>query len=395
MKKEYEDLIDGYKGKLSPKILDEVKDNLPDNISKDKLNLIMERVESAHNKAKIHAGECIGLISAESIGEPGTQMVLRTFHFAGVAEMNVTMGLPRLIEIFDARKAISTPTTEIYFNKKMSADQVKKFAASIKATTLGDIILGSPEVSLMDQILKIKIDNGALDDLGLEMQDLVKLIKKKVKNFTIKVEDNFFVLNYTGKIDEIKEIYSAGDKIKGIKLKGLKGITQVLPVKRDDEYVVLTAGTSLQSVLEMDEVDISRTNTNDLHEICKVLGVEAARQAIIDEAKKVINAQGLNIDLRHIMLVADTMVIGGNIKGITRYGVVSEKASVLARASFETPIVHIVNATLVGEEDHLNSVVENVMVNQPVPLGTGLPGLVTKMKWVDEIWPKRKKLVKK
>ena len=80
------------------------------------------------------------------------------------------------------------------------------------------------------------------------------------------------------------------------------------------------------------------------------------------------------------MLVADTMVIGGNIKGITRYGVVSEKASVLARASFETPIVHIINATLVGEEDKLNSVVENVMVNQPVPLGTGLPGLITKMK---------------
>ena len=378
MKKEHEDLINGYK--LTPKILDEVKANLPDNVTKEKLVLIMDRVQTAHDKAKIHAGECIGLISAESIGEPGTQMVLRTFHFAGVAEMNVTMGLPRLIEIFDARKAISTPTMEIYFNKKMTAEQVKRFAASIKGTTLGDIVSGSPEVSLMDQVLKIKIDSGALDDLGLEMNDLVKLIKKKVKNFTIKVEDNFFILNYTGKIDEIKEIYSAGDKIKTIKLKGLKGITQVLPVKRDDEFVVLTAGTSLQSIFEMDEVDISRTNTNDIHEICKVLGVEAARQAIIDEARKVINAQGLNIDLRHIMLVADTMVIGGNIKGITRYGVVSEKASVLARASFETPIVHIINATLVGEEDHLNSVVENVMVNQPVPLGTGLPGLITKMK---------------
>ncbi len=380
MKKEIETQVDSYKGKLPPKILDEIKENLPDNITKDKLDKIMDKVMLAHNKAKIHAGECIGLISAESIGEPGTQMVLRTFHFAGVAEMNVTMGLPRLIEIFDARKTISTPTMEIYFKKKMTADQVKKFAASIKETTLGDIILGSPEVSLMDQVLKIKVDAGALDDLGMEMTDLTKLIKKKVKNFTINIEDNTFVLNYTGKIDEIKEIYSAGDKIKTIKLKGLKGITQVLPVKRDDEFVVLTAGTSLQSILEMDEVDIVRTNTNDLHEICKVLGVEAARQAIIDEACKVINAQGLNIDLRHIMLVADTMVIGGNIKGITRYGVVSEKASVLARASFETPIVHIINATLVGEEDKLNSVVENVMVNQPVPLGTGLPGLITKMK---------------
>lgn len=380
MKKEYEDLIDGYKDNLPQKILGEIKEHLPENITKDKLNQIMEKVLATHNKAKIHPGECIGLISAESIGEPGTQMVLRTFHFAGVAEMNVTMGLPRLIEIFDARKAISTPTMEIYFNKQMSAEQVKKFAASIKSTIMEDIILGSAEVSLLDQTLKLEIDAGALDDLGFTMEDLSKMIKKKVKNFTIKIEDNYFVLNYTGKIDEIKDIYSAGDKIKAIKLKGFKGITQVLPVKRDDEYVVLTAGTALKSILELDEVDVTRTTTNDIHEICGVLGVEAARQAIIDEACKVINAQGLNIDLRHIMLVADTMVVGGSVKGITRYGVVSEKASVLARASFETPIVHIINATLVGEEDYLNSVVENVMVNQPIPLGTGLPGLVTKMK---------------
>jgi DNA-directed RNA polymerase subunit A" len=84
--------------------------------------------------------------------------------------------------------------------------------------------------------------------------------------------------------------------------------------------------------------------------------------------------------MRHIMLVADIMTASGVVKGITRYGVVSEKASVLARASFETPIKHLINAALEGEIDTLASVVENVMINQPVPLGTGLPGLITKMK---------------
>jgi len=123
-----------------------------------------------------------------------------------------------------------------------------------------------------------------------------------------------------------------------------------------------------------------RTTSNDIYEIYGVLGIEAARQAIINEACKVIGAQGLNIDLRHIMLVTDTMCMAGDVKGITRYGIVSEKASVLARASFETPLRHLINAALIGEEDKLSSVVENVMVNQPVPLGTGLPGLVTKMK---------------
>jgi len=68
------------------------------------------------------------------------------------------------------------------------------------------------------------------------------------------------------------------------------------------------------------------------------------------------------------------------VLGVSRYGIVKEKPSVLARASFETPIRHIINASMVGEVDELNSVIENVMINQPVPVGTGLPGLVTKIR---------------
>ena len=114
--------------------------------------------------------------------------------------------------------------------------------------------------------------------------------------------------------------------------------------------------------------------------VYEVLGIEAVRQAVINEVYKVIEAQGLNVDIRHIMLVSDTMCFSGVLKGITRYGIVSEKASVLARASFETPITHIIEAALVGEKDKLDSVVENVMLNQPVPVGTGLPGLIVKVK---------------
>ena len=80
------------------------------------------------------------------------------------------------------------------------------------------------------------------------------------------------------------------------------------------------------------------------------------------------------------MFLADIMTRTGVIKGITRGGISGEKESVLARASFETPMKHIINASLVGEKDQLNSVVENVILNQPIPLGTGLPGLITKMK---------------
>jgi DNA-directed RNA polymerase subunit A" len=380
MKKDYEDLIKSYKSKLPKKMLDEIKENLPANITKDKLQKVMEKINTTYCLAKTCPGESVGLVSAESIGEPGTQMVLRTFHFAGVAEMNVTMGLPRLIEIFDARKAISTPMMEIYFKKQYNKpEQIRKFAAEIKETMMKDLIINI-DVSLLEQTIRIKINEAILEDLDLKISDVAGIVKSKIKKFSVKSEDNRIELNYNGKAEEIGDIYVAKEKIKDIKVKGIKRIAQVLPVKREEKFVVLTSGTNLKEILELKEVDASRTISNDIYEIYGVLGIEAARQAIIDEACKVIEAQGLNIDLRHIMLVADTMCMGGNVKGITRYGVVSEKASVLARASFETPLRHLINAALIGEVDKLSSVVENVMVNQPVPLGTGLPGLVTKLK---------------
>ena len=127
-------------------------------------------------------------------------------------------------------------------------------------------------------------------------------------------------------------------------------------------------------------VDEKRTVTNNVLEIREVLGIEAARQAIINETRKVIEDQGLTIDIRHLMLLADVMTTSGKVKGVTRGGITGEKESVLARATFETPIKHIIDASLTGERDYLNSVIENVLVNQPIPVGTGLPGLMAKMK---------------
>jgi DNA-directed RNA polymerase subunit A" len=188
------------------------------------------------------------------------------------------------------------------------------------------------------------------------------------------------LLKSRSKEESLNDIYKAKEKIKGIHIKGIKDINQVLPVKRDDEYIIMTSGSNLSEVLQLEGVDAFRTTTNNIFEIQEVFGIEAARQAIIDEVYKVIENQGFNVDIRHIMLVADTMCVSGILKGITRYGVVSEKASALARASFETPIKHIINAALIGEVDNLNSVVENVMLNQAVPIGTGVPDLIMKPK---------------
>lgn len=376
----HDDLINSYKDKLPLSVLQEIKESLPGNISKDKVAKILANVESIYNFAKINAGECVGLVSAESIGEPGTQMTLNTFHFAGVAEMNVTTGLPRIIEIFDARKEIKTPMMEIFLKSPHNKlEGVRKFAALIRQTNFGEIV-EEYSLNIFEQTLLVKLNTTLLEDFELTPKDLVKAIKTKAKGFSVSTSADSITFSHKGKPEEVKDLYNLKEKLRPVKVKGLKGIKQVLPVKRDDEYIVLTSGTNLQKVLDMKEVDPTRTFSNDLHETYKVLGIEAARKSIINEVYRVIEAQGLNIDIRHIMLVADIMCTTGGVKGITRYGVVSEKASVLARASFETPIKHVINAALEGETDYLTSVVENVMINQPVPLGTGLPSLITKMK---------------
>jgi DNA-directed RNA polymerase subunit A" len=258
-------------------------------------------------------------------------------------------------------------------------ESVRKLAAKIKETIFSELV-SEYAINIFDQILTVKFNKNLLEDYELTTAEIVKLIKTKAKGFSIDAKEDEIILSHKGKPEEVKEVYALKDKLATVKIRGVKGITQVLPVKRDDGYVILTSGTNLKEILTIDGVDVHKTTTNDIYEIYEVLGIEAARQAIINEVDKVIEAQGLNINVRHIMLVADIMCASGVIKGITRFGVVSEKASVLARASFETPVKHLITAALEGEVDYLTSVVENVMINQPVPVGTGLPSLITKMK---------------
>ena len=310
-----------------------------------------------------------------------THNTLNTFHFAGVAEMNVTLGLPRIIEILDGRKELENPMMEIYLKKPYASgkniEDLRHLALQIKETRLRDI---STEftINIADFTIEVKLDKDNMKEIELTNGKVMDAILKQLKGYNIKDNKDSLVLKARTKEDVFNDAYKTKEKIKNITVKGIKGISQVLPVKREEEFVIITAGSNLGDVLQLAEVDAYRTTTNNIFEIEQVLGIEAARQAIINEIFKVIESQGLNVDVRHIMLVADTMCVSGTLKGITRYGVVSEKSSVLARASFETPIKHIINAALVGEVDNLNSVVENVMVNQPVPIGTGLPSLAVK-----------------
>ncbi len=367
-----------YEGKLPLKIIDEVQAGIPKDISETKLTEILDTCVKEYTNAQVAPGESVGIISAESLGEQSTQMTLNTFHFAGVAEMNVTTGLPRIIEIADGRKTLSTPSMEIHLQEPYaSGEGIREFAFSLKESTVQDYAQ-NVTLNVAEGIIEVTLSEDKLKAASITSDTILANCKRSLKGTTPKLSKNVLTLKTKTKDSDIAVIYKVKDKLLNLFVSGLKGITQVLPVKRDGKYIVVTSGSNFKDVLKMDGVDVENTITNDFYEIEAVMGIEAARQAIINEMTSVIESQGLDVDIRHIMLVADIMTVSGSVKGVTRYGVVSEKSSVLARASFETPIKHLISASLVGEVDKLTSIVENVMLNQPIPVGTGLPSLKMK-----------------
>ncbi len=379
-----EDIFTSYKYKLPIKLINDIKKEISKyKLSQKQIKEIVEKTKKEYDDAKISSGEAIGIITAESFGEPSTQMTLNVFHFAGVAEVNVTLGLPRLIEIFDARKLPSTPSMDIYIKKPYNKDnkKVKKIANQIKETTLKEVV-SEFTTNLLKSQVEITLEKERMQEIGVTPKSLIVILETSLKGTVIKEKGRILILKLKTKDYKLNDLYKLKEKAKDVFISGVKKITHVLPVKTDSEYMILCAGSNLKEVLKLDEIDKTRTVTNDLFETQSVLGIEAARQAIITEAQKVIEEQGLNVNIRHIMIVADLMASRGVVKGITRSGISGEKSSVLARASFETPMKHLVNASLTGEVDYLNSIIENIMLNQPVPIGTGLPDLVAKMKVV-------------
>jgi len=363
---------------LPVSLIEEVKE-LSRGLNESEKKKVLKKVREEYLKAKIQPGESIGIITAESFGEPGTQMILRVFHFAGVAEMSLSLGLARLIELFDARKTPSTPLTTIYLKHgyKTDLDKVKLIAATIKETKLKDIT-DEFSFNLTQFRIEIALNKKEMRELKITENHVVNTLKEAFSELDVKYDD---ILKIKPKEKEsLSILYKLKEKLKDATIKGVKGVSQVTPVRRESDYIIYCTTDNLKKIFEVEGVDVNNTITNNPFVVADLLGIEAARQIIINEAQEVIKNQGLDIDIRHIMFLADVMTNTGVIKGITRTGITSEKESVLARASFETPIKHMVNASLVGEQDTLNSVIENVMLNQPVPLGTGLPDLVAKMK---------------
>ncbi|MEE9236628.1 MAG: DNA-directed RNA polymerase subunit A'' [Thermoplasmata archaeon] len=308
-----------------------------------------------------------------------THNTMRTFHYAGVAEMNVTLGLPRLIEIVDARRVPSTPVMEVNLKAgKMDLKKVRKFASEIEMTHLEDI--AEIETDILNSRIVVYPHEARMRSRGVTRKDMDRALKKLKKSSVSRVVD--------GKEKKVKAYVMESDQpsyrrlqrllelVKGQKIKGVDGIRRAIIRRKGDEYVVYTEGSNLAAILQMPYVDATRSSSNNVTEIHEVLGIEAARNAIIKEASDTLGEQGLTVDIRHVMLVADMMTNDGDVKAIGRHGISGRKSSVLARAAFEITSHHLLKAAVTGEVDYLDGVAENVIVGQPVTLGTGAVNLV-------------------
>jgi DNA-directed RNA polymerase subunit A" len=355
---------------LPQKFLEEIEEiSRQKKFNKDQKQRLIDEVKKFYLKCRFEPGETVGILAAQSISEPATQMTMRTYHFAGSAGINVTYGLPRLIEIFDAKREPETPLMTIYLKKAFNnRDTARIIAEEVIEKSIEDIT----------RRVSINLNEGTIEIEPIDMKR-VSTIMKAVKDEMgdLNVKEKAKKISILPKMEmSIKDMQKIKEKILDIHVSGIKKISNAVVRREGEEWIINTIGSNLEEVMQIKEVDEERTVTNNIHEIAKVLGIEAARNVAISEALKTLQEQGLDVDIRHIMLVGDIMTVTGEIQSIGRYGVAGAQTSVLARAAFEETIKHLVRASIRNEVDNFKGIFENVMIGQVIPSGTGMFDLV-------------------
>ncbi|TFF94366.1 MAG: DNA-directed RNA polymerase subunit A'' [Promethearchaeota archaeon] len=351
----------------------EIKEKLKDvDLEEEQLEYLLNKVYINYNNAIVEASEPVGTIAAQSIGEPGTQMTLRTFHYAGVEEFSVTQGLPRLIEIVDARRFPSTPNMTIFLTDEYRKTEKEAIKVHNRIEQIRiEQITHDVDLDFVDWNIIINLIPEICENKGIDIDEIPEVLKRYKKKGTIKREGNSIIIDPG--IEDLQKLQKLREKILKKVVKGVRGIKRGLltPAEDNSEWIIKTEGTNLSGVVQIEGVDAARTVSNHLHEVEKLFGIEAARSLIINEAKSVLEQQGLDVDLRHLLILADLMCNTGTIQSIGRHGISGSKTSVFARAAFEVTVNQLLDAGIYGEEERLLGIPENVIVGQVCPIGTG------------------------
>ncbi|MBP2251137.1 DNA-directed RNA polymerase subunit A' [Halarchaeum solikamskense] len=338
----------------------------------------IDAIEPAHDH--VYDFSVAGLETFTTAQGVVTHNTMNTFHYAGVAEIDVTQGLPRLIELVDARKNPDTPMMTVHLEDEYATDRERAHEVvwNIEATKI--LALGDISTNVADMIVSIDLNEDTLaerwptvestTEIAGEIADIIQ------DNLGVQVTQSGTVIEFGPEEPSYRELLQLVEQLREITFKGIEDISRVVIRKEEtdagEEFVLYTEGSAFKKTLKIEGVDASRTTCNNIHEVHKTLGIEAAREAIIDETMTTLEEQGLDdVNIRHLMLVADIMTNDGTIQSIGRHGISGNKDSVLARAAFEVTVNHLLDAAIYGEADDLDGVIENVIVGKPVRLGTG------------------------
>jgi DNA-directed RNA polymerase subunit A" len=366
-------------------------------VTVDQADEIARASETRYLDTRVDPLDPVGTVSAQSIGEPGTQMTMNTFHYAGVAEIDVTQGLPRLIELVDARKTPDTPMMTVYLDpdhidERIAAaddpdyserDVAHEVVWQIESTRI--LALGDVSTNVADMLVNIDLNEDTLrerwptaEDVGVVAAEIADEIEDALG---VETRRTGTAIEFGPNQPSYRQLLQLVEELRDIVFKGIEEVSRVVIRRekvddpdrdRDEEFVLYTEGSAFGDVLTIEGVDGTRTTSNNIHEVYRQLGVEAAREAIINETMETLEEQGLDdVNVRHLMLVADIMTNRGTIESIGRHGISGSKDSVLARAAFEVTVNHLLDAAIHGEVDDLDGVIENVIVGKPVAIGTG------------------------
>ncbi|KAI9715550.1 MAG: hypothetical protein M1828_000802 [Chrysothrix sp. TS-e1954] len=396
-------------------------------ISKPTLDEFLHLCLSKYEKSRVSPYHAVGAVGAQSIGEPGTQMTLKTFHFAGVAGMSITQGVPRIKEIINGSKLISTPVISCKLENDTDEHVARIVRSRVEKTYLRDIVAYIDEVWTPDKAkLSFAIDMDLIQrqQLDIKLSDIkdailsVRGLKLKSSGHKVRLKKGNFVtiilanenLAYGPKkrkgpskaqrkkpppapssaaatkklpIDSFSTLQHLKRILPVIPIKGLPDVSRAVISKSKstqnhaepnskpvEKNILLIEGYGLSSVLTTPGISPYSTTTNSILETQTVLGIEAARATIIRELTLVMGQQ-MDIDPRHMQLLADVMTFKGDVLGITRFGLAKMRESVLQLASFEKTSDHLFEAATAGEADKVEGVSECVILGKQIALGTG------------------------
>ncbi len=439
---------------LSPKELLTIR-----RYNKKSLTMLMEILTFNYKKAIVHPGEMVGIIAAQSIGEPTTQMTLNTFHFAGVAsKSNVTRGVPRIEEILSLSENPKNPSITIMLkdNDREDVQRAQEIKHSLEYTNLRDItnsvgIYFDPKMdeTLIDEdnelierylefenmlemnglnlekisskdfskwIIRFELSRDEMLDRGISIDDVHFAIKNIVKEkihcifsdfndnslvFRIRIESSLTQMKKKN-LDQEDHIYMLknlqNNILDNVILRGVKNIPKIIIRKMvnymvkdngnyipKDIWVLDTIGTNLLDILGQDNIDSSNTFSNDIQEIYRTLGIEAARQSIFNELMEAISFDGTYINYHHMAMLADRMTATLKMVSIFRHGINNDDIGPIAKASFEETPEMFLRAARHGELDLMTGVSSNVMCGQDGYFGTGSFQVLLNMRKMSEL----------